>query len=46
MDEEEEELEPGQKKDFTGYIKTEDIFPKSTIVLDGTDSLLTKRVRE
>lgn len=47
MDEEDEgELEPGQKKDFSDYVKIDEIFPKSCIVLDGNDNLLTRRVRE
>lgn len=44
-DEEEEELEPGQKKNFDGYIIDKAIVPKSCIVLTGNDADLVKRVK-
>lgn len=37
IEEEEEELEEGQKKSFEGYIVDQDIVPKSCIVLTGKD---------
>lgn len=45
IEEEEEELEPGQKKDFTGYVLDTKIAPKSCIVLTGSDADLMKRVK-
>lgn len=46
IEEEEEELEEGEEKSFEGYIKNQDIFPSSCIVLEGKDEDLIKRVRE
>jgi adenylate kinase len=45
IDEEEEELEEGQKKNFDGYLVDQAIVPKSCIVLTGNDADLTKRVK-
>jgi len=36
-EQEEEELEEGQKKSFEGYIVDEEIVPKSCIMLTGSD---------
>lgn len=44
IDEEEPELEEGQKKSFDDYILDETICPSSTIVFDQSDEFLTKRV--
>lgn len=44
-EQEEEELEEGQKKNFDGYIIDEAIVPKSCIVLTGSDADLIKRVK-
>lgn len=44
-EQEEEELEEGQKKNFDGYIVDEAIVPKSCIVLTGSDADLIKRVK-
>jgi len=45
-DDEEEELEEGQEKDFSNYSKNPDIFPKSCILMTGSDSALIDRVKE
>lgn len=44
IEEEEAELEEGQKKSFDDYILDETICPSSTIVFDQSDEFLTKRV--
>lgn len=44
--EESEELEEGEEKTFDNYIKNDDIFPGSTIVLTGSNDDLIKRVKE
>lgn len=44
-EEEEQELEEGQKKNFDGYLVDETIVPKSCIVLTGSDADLIKRVK-
>lgn len=43
---EEPELEEGEKKDFSEYIPDKKIFPKSCILLTGSDESLIARVRE
>ena len=45
-EEEEEELEEGQLRNFDKYVKNDAIFPKSVLVLDGSDENLIQRVRE
>jgi hypothetical protein len=45
VEEEEEPLEEGQKKNFDGYIKDESICPASVIVLKQQDDFLMKRVQ-
>lgn len=45
IEEDEEELEEGQKKNFDGYLIDQAIVPKSCIVLTGNDADLTKRVK-
>lgn len=49
-EEEDEELddkgEPINAKDFSNYIKNEEIFPKSCILMTGSDSALVDRVKE
>lgn len=45
-EEEEEELEEGQEKDFSNYEKNTEIFPKSCILMTGSDSALVDRVKE
>ena len=46
VDFEEPELEEDQQKDWTPYLKDEDILPSSCIVLDGADEELIDRVRQ
>lgn len=43
---EEEELEEGQEKSFEGYVKDDNIFPSSCIVLKGDNEFLMKRIRD
>ena len=43
---EEPELEEGEEKDWSPYLKDEDILPSSCIVLTGEDDFLINRVRE
>lgn len=43
---EEDELEEGQEKSFEGFVKDEQIFPSSCIVLKGDDNFLMKRIRD
>ena len=45
VEEEEPELEEGEEKSYEGYIRNEDIFPKSVIVLKAEDQFLIERVK-
>jgi adenylate kinase len=45
IEEEEPELEEGQKKSFKGYIKEDSIFPSSCIVFNQDDKFLIDRVK-
>jgi len=45
IDDDEDDLEEGQKKNFDGYLVDQAIVPKSCIVLTGNDADLTKRVK-
>lgn len=45
MEEDEPELEEGQKKSFKGYIKEDSIFPSSTIIFNQEDKFLMDRVK-
>jgi adenylate kinase family enzyme len=45
IEEEEPELEEGQKKSFKGYIKNDSIFPSSCIVLKQEDKYLIEKVK-
>jgi hypothetical protein len=45
VEEDEEPLEEGQKKNFDGYIQDESICPSSVIVLKQQDDFLMKRVQ-
>jgi len=45
VEEEEEPLEEGQKKNFDAHIKDESICPSSVIVLRQEDDFLMKRVQ-
>lgn len=44
VEEDEPELEEGQKKSFKGYVKEASIFPSSTIVFNQDDKFLLERV--
>merc|ERR1711957_580937 len=44
--EDDSEEEEGQEKDFSNYSKNPDIFPKSCILMTGSDSALIDRVKE
>lgn len=46
IEEEEPELEEGEKKSFEGYIKDPNIFPSSCIVLKQSDDFLINRVKK
>ena len=46
IDDEEPELEEGQKKSFEGFLEIEEIFPKSAIVLKQDDKFLIDRVKD
>ena len=45
VEEDEPELEEGQKKSFKGYIKEDSIFPSSSIVFNQEDKFLMDRVK-
>lgn len=46
IEDDEEELEEGQEKDFSKHVKDEKIFPKSCILVEGSDDALVDRVKE
>lgn len=46
IEEEEPELEEGEEKSFEGYIRDEQIFPSSCIVLKQEDKFLIERVKK
>ena len=45
IEEDEPELEEGEKKSFEGYIPDPDIFPAHVIQLKGTDEFLINRIK-
>lgn len=45
IEEEEQELEEGEEKDWSGYIKDKTIFPTSVIVFKQEDNFLINRVK-
>jgi len=46
IEEDEEELEEGEKKDFSKHVPDKKIYPKSCILMTGSNDMLINRVKE